>query len=62
MQLTININLDNAAYEGADLVPEIADNLEAVIQKLCNGHKDGIIKDSNGNKVGHWSICEEDYE
>ena len=57
MQLSIEINLDNAAYK--DNPEEIQENLEGIIVKLNWSDTDGIIFDSNGNKTGYWRIDNE---
>lgn len=54
MQFKIDINLDNSAYE--NLSWELGDNLQAVIDRISLGAKEGIVRDSNGNKVGQWGI------
>ena len=55
MKLTIEINLDNAAY-GDLLGYELGENLQYVIGRIGHGIKDGSIHDTNGNKTGYWSI------
>lgn len=56
MKLSININLDNAAYQEAGWQFEIESNLQAIVKRLLIDLKSGIVKDSNGNNVGDWSI------
>lgn len=52
MQLTITINLDNAAFAGAAREPELARILDKLTQKLAGELDEMRIFDSNGNKVG----------
>jgi hypothetical protein len=54
MNLEIKINLDNAAYDNVEW--ELAENLEQVLSRIRSGTMDSIIRDSNGNKVGHFKI------
>ena len=53
MKLTVNVNMDNAAFED----PEEIKMIMAVIgMKAANGQTGGKIMDSNGNTVGAWEI------
>ena len=54
MQLKIEIDLDNAAYENVGW--ELGENLQAIIDRLGIGAKSGTIHDTNGNKTGYWII------
>ena len=54
MQLTIKINLDNAAYENVGA--ELGDNLQAIIDRIGQGVSAGIVRDINGNKTGFFEI------
>ena len=58
MRFDLQINLDNAAYDNVGW--ELGDNLQAVIDRIATGASDGIVRDSNGNTVGRWSINHED--
>ncbi len=58
--IQININLDNAAFEGEDLAPEIAaclrnlaDRIEEQSRSYLAGNGSRMrVADSNGNTVG----------
>ena len=55
MQLKIDINLDNEAYE--DLLGyELGENLQEIIERIGLGAKSGTVHDTNGNKTGYWII------
>lgn len=57
MQLTITVNLDNAAFEDN---PE--EELKRVLAQVT-GFSDGLtrtLRDSNGNTVGHYVVTIED--
>ena len=56
MKFTVNINLDNDAYNNQHIQYELIDNLKGIIAKLENANEWGTIKDSNGNTVGKWDI------
>ena len=60
MHLEIKINLDNAAYDSVEW--ELGENLEQVVSRIGAGIKDSIIRDSNGNKVGHFKIINHEME
>lgn len=55
MQITININLNNAAFE--DNPNELQEILGRLPHNLKPGD-DGKLKDSNGNTVGQWEVNE----
>ena len=73
MELRININLDNVAYEVCDedgtpiegraSVDEVCRNLRQIIKNMCrldsleNGHAGGVF-DENGNVTGTWEVME----
>ena len=59
MKFKLEIDADNSAYEGESLHPEIALNLDAVRIQIERGYTQGIIKDTNGNRVGDY-VIEED--
>lgn len=61
MQLNININLDNAAHHD-NLRFELEQNFSSILAKIDQSDDSGILFDTNGNKVGTWSIYEGDYE
>ena len=55
MQITINVNLDNAAFK--DNPNELAQILDRIPHNLKPGD-DGKLKDSNGNTTGYWEVNE----
>ena len=56
MEFTLNINLDNAAYQDDYMAEELSSNLEFIVGAILSNKTDGIVRDSNGNKTGSWSI------
>jgi hypothetical protein len=65
MKFTLEIDLDNAAFDSADFGserfgPSIAYVLKTVAQRLDNlgsvGDMRASIRDVNGNTCGHWQI------
>ena len=47
----VEIKTDNSAYED-DYYGEVIANLKSVIGKVDCSELDGIIKDTNGNRIG----------
>jgi hypothetical protein len=56
MEFTVNIKLDNDAYQNQSIQYELIENLKHIINKLEDSYDWGTIKDSNGNNVGNWDI------
>jgi hypothetical protein len=56
MQITINVNLDNAAFE--DNPNELQEILARQIPHNLKPGDDGTLKDSNGNRVGSYEVNE----
>ena len=60
MKLTLEINMDNAAfgedYDNPEWQPEAARILRKVADRIESGSDGGGIVDINGNKVGEWGI------
>lgn len=54
MQLKIEINLDNSAYENVGA--ELGENLADIIDRIGMAAMSGTIHDTNGNKTGYWRI------
>jgi hypothetical protein len=59
MNFTLNINLDNAAFQ--DNYNDPAENLAYCMHQVANKiqslkNQDGTVKDINGNTVGNWEI------
>jgi len=61
MQLNINIELGNAAHHD-NLRFELEQNFSNILAKVDQDDDSGILFDTNGNKVGTWSIYEGEYE
>lgn len=55
MNITINVNLDNAAFK--DNPNELAQITSQIPHDIKPGD-DGKLKDSNGNTVGNWEVNE----
>lgn len=56
MELTITINLDNAAFE------DNPDELRKVLEQVSI-YQDGMtrtLRDSNGNTIGHYVVSQSD--
>ena len=54
MKLTIEINLDNAAFD--DNPDELNEIMEKVVNKMDNMQFEGKLLDSQGNTVGQYEI------
>ena len=46
----------NAAFDGDAKWMEIDTILRAVADRAGDGQASGIIRDSNGNRIGEWSL------
>ena len=55
MKLTIEINLDNDAYQGRQ-AEELGENLARIIESLSCGGGSVTVHDTNDNKTGYWRI------
>jgi hypothetical protein len=58
MKFKLEINTDNAVYEDS-LYDELIANLQLVSNMIDSQKKEGIIRDTNGNKVGKFYMTEE---
>jgi hypothetical protein len=58
MKFKLEIRADNAVYEES-LYDELIANLEMVIRMVDSQCRQGIIRDTNGNRVGDY-VIEED--
>ena len=58
MKFTVQIDCDNAAFEGDDLFSEVRAILGEVANQVGDkGHRDGgTLRDANGNRVGRWDF------
>ena len=52
--LTVTITAENAAFDDRGM--ELARCLRVVAKKIESGTEDGVVMDSNGNKVGEFAI------
>ncbi len=50
----LEINTENAAFEGEAAIDEIDILLHTVVSQVSRGLTSGKILDSNGNTVGSW--------
>ena len=59
-KLTLEINMDNDAYNGNAWKREVIRNLKQVITQIDEQDRTwGMIRDINGNTVGEWDIGHE---
>jgi hypothetical protein len=59
-KLTLEINMDNDAYNGNAWKREVIRNLKQVIAQIDEQDRTwGNIRDVNGNTVGEWDIGHE---
>ncbi len=56
MKFEVQINLDNAVFEGENLIPEIKRILDRIGRKLEADVEAARILDANGNDVGFFEI------
>ena len=57
MKFMVEIRTDNSAYEDC-LYDELIANLKSVISMVDCQEQEGIIRDTNGNKVGKFYLTE----
>ena len=57
MELVIRINLDNAAFH-ENMESELKRIGENMASDVADGETGGNIRDSNGNRVGHFEVLE----
>jgi hypothetical protein len=55
MKFTCEIDMDNAAFEDAPDA-ELSSLLKVVSYSVNQGHRDGEIRDKNGNTVGKFAV------
>lgn len=55
----LQFSTENAAFEGDSKWMEIDTILRAVADRAGDGQTSGIIRDSNGNRVGQWELTGE---
>ena len=57
--LTVQIKTDNADFVDNDLHTTVAHCVEEyVVKMLQRGFSAGVVKDGNGNTVGHFELTE----
>ena len=59
MKFKLEIRIDNAVYEES-LYDELIANLKVVSNMIDSQQKSGIIRDTNGNRVGQFYMTEEE--
>lgn len=57
--LRIEFATGNAAFEGANEIPEVLTCLDRIKGLLYSGRRSGKVMDSNGNCVGEWTLDSE---
>ena len=53
--MEIQFDTDNAAFADCGEY-EAAQILESIARRLRDGERSGLIRDTNGNSIGEWSI------
>lgn len=53
-QFTLTIKMENAAF--TDNSEELVKLVHRVADKLSRGQEDGLVIDSNGNRVGEFAV------
>lgn len=51
--MKLNIETDNSAFEDPNELPKI---LRSIARDIEEGRTFGIIRDTNGNRVGSWEL------
>ena len=54
MNIRIKVNTDNAAFQ--DDPDELRDCLQAAVERIADGSREGTITDTNGNTVGEYKV------
>ena len=52
----LQFSTDNAAFDGDLKRMEIDSILRAVADRAGDGQTGGLIRDSNGNRIGQWEL------
>ena len=55
MTFKMEFNTDNAAFQG-DYITQIDHIMDAVMYHLAAAETEGVIYDTNGNKIGKWEL------
>jgi hypothetical protein len=56
MELKLQFDTDNAAFDNGNGPEEAARALRIVAGKVSSGQDEGCIWDSNGNRIGSWYV------
>jgi len=56
MAATIRFDTGNTAFDEGNGPAESARILRKIARAIEDGHEDGAIHDTNGNRVGSWSV------
>lgn len=59
MKLTLELNMDGAAFDGDAGPAEAARLLRETAVMVAEGWDSGFLRDVNGNRVGGWSVAAE---
>ncbi len=55
-ELTVRFDTDNAAFTDGNGPDEAARALRIIMGKVSSGQDSGSVFDSNGNRIGEWSV------
>jgi hypothetical protein len=55
--ITVSFRTDTAAFD-PHARAEAARLLRIIAQRVADGHRDGVVVDLNGAKVGAWSLAD----
>ncbi|WP_431881854.1 hypothetical protein [Micromonospora chalcea] len=58
MKLTLSIETHGQAFTD-DPAGQSAEALREVAARIVDGHRDGVIRDYNGGRVGRWELTPE---
>ena len=54
--LKLEFSTSNAAFAGVNGQSEAAHIVRAISELIIRGQDSGKVRDSNGNKIGEWSL------
>jgi hypothetical protein len=55
-KLIVEIELTNDAFVQGSLEAELREIMNELVDRIGHGKRSGMVKDSNGNRVGSWGI------
>ena len=58
MQFKMNVSIDNDAYACEGLGYELSKAMAYIVSDIGLGLTKGLVRDTNGNTTGKWSITE----